>query len=214
MFTGLVQTIGTVQEAHGEAPRRLTVASSLAAQDVAIGESIAIDGCCLTVVGGGAHATTFEVGAETLRRTTLGRLRPGSKVNLERALRLGDLLGGHLVSGHVDAVGRVEALRREGATVFLSVTAPLEVTRLTAARGSIAIAGLSLTVTDVSSSRIVVGLIPHTLAVTTLGERHPGDEVNLEVDTVARYVARLLETGAVSQGPGLTMELLQDKGFT
>jgi len=195
MFTGIVQSIGRIVAA---APRadglRLVVdVGALDIGEVRVGDSIAVAGCCLTVVEKTGQQLSFDVSAETLACTA--RLdRPG-RVNLELSLRLSDRLGGHLVSGHVDGVGvvaRVDAVG-DGST-RLDVDAPAALARFIAPKGSIAIDGVSLTVNDVTGPRFAVNLIPHTLAVTTLGELAPGARVNLEVDVIARYVARLQET--------------------
>jgi riboflavin synthase len=198
MFTGIVQGIGNIL---GSAPHadgvRLTVdAASIDPTDVAIGDSIAVSGCCLTVVARKGAALAFDVSAETLACTT-GLDRPGP-VNLEKALRAGDRLGGHLVTGHVDGVGTVRAFAPvQGAadgSVTLTVEAPPALARFIAAKGSIAVAGVSLTVNSVEGVRFSMNLIPHTLAVTTLAQLTTGAPVNLEVDLVARYVARLRES--------------------
>jgi len=195
MFTGIVQSIGRIVAA---APRadglRLAVdVGALDSGEVRVGDSIAVAGCCLTVVEKAGQELSFDVSAETLACTA--RLdRPG-RVNLELSLRLSDRLGGHLVSGHVDGVGvvaRVDAVG-DGST-RLDIDAPAALARLIAPKGSIAVDGVSLTVNDVTGPRFAVNLIPHTLAVTTLGELAPGARVNLEVDVIARYVARLQET--------------------
>jgi riboflavin synthase len=193
MFTGLVQSLATVRELRAEGPGvRLTITDESLAQRAKIGDSIAINGCCLTVVEVAGAAMSFEAGAETLSRTNLGKLQPGATVNLESSLRLGDDLGGHLVAGHVDAVGRL-ARRQDDAqwsTMWFSV--PGDLTRQMAAKGSIAIDGVSLTLVDVTRDSFSVALIPHTLRVTTLGCLKPGGEVNLETDLLAKYVERQL----------------------
>lgn len=193
MFTGLVQSLATVRAIEPDGPGvRLTIRDEAIAQRAKIGDSIAINGCCLTVVELNGADMAFEAGAETLSRTNLGKLQPGAVVNLESSLRLGDELGGHLVAGHVDAVGRL-ARREDDAqwsTMWFSV--PGELTRQMAAKGSVAIDGVSLTLVDVTRDEFSVALIPHTLSVTTLGRLKPGDEVNLETDLLAKYVERQL----------------------
>ncbi len=197
MFTGIVQGIGRIDTALPRADGlRLRVdAASIAPSSVAIGDSIALDGCCLTVVAKEANVLEFDVSAATLACTA--GLKAGAAVNLEQALRMGDRLGGHLVSGHVDGVGTVRAMVPSGAdaqgSVTLSVEGPGELLRFIAAKGSIAVSGVSLTVNTVDDARFSVNLIPHTLAVTTLGRLAPGQRVNLEVDLIARHVARLRE---------------------
>jgi riboflavin synthase len=195
MFTGIVQAVGRIA-ATGRSGDGLRIAVDIGvdeAADVAIGESIAINGCCLTVVGINGSTLDFDVSAETLR-CTVGLDRVGD-VNLERALRLADRLGGHLMTGHVDGVGTVVRFAAVAGdpqgSWFLEVDVPDELARFIAAKGSIAVHGVSLTVNGVDGSRFHVNLIPHTLAVTTLGRLAPGARVNLEVDLVARYLDRL-----------------------
>jgi riboflavin synthase len=213
MFTGLVETIGVVRRATGDSPRRLTLHSGIPQGEVALGDSIAIDGCCLTVVEKGEDGLSFEAATETLRRTTLGSLRPGAKVNLERALRLGDRLGGHLVSGHVDGLGTLTSREQIESALYLGVEAPADIAPLIASQGSVAVAGVSLTVTRVERRTFWIGLIPHTLAVTTLGALAVGDLINIEADLIARYVQRLATYGKDPGAGSLTVEFLKDKGF-
>jgi riboflavin synthase len=210
MFTGLIETVGTVRAATGNAPLRLTVASSLPSDEIAIGDSVAIDGACLTVVARGAGVLTFEAATETLARTTMGDLTVGDRVHLERSIQLGGRLDGHLVMGHVDGIGTVTVAEMRGSAWYLGVDAPADVARLTVPRGSIAIAGCSLTVTDVRDHTILVALIPHTLSATRFADLRPGSRVNLEADLLARYVEKLL---AAREGGSLTVEYLKDKGF-
>jgi riboflavin synthase len=197
MFTGIVQGLGRIvrSEPHADGARLVVDAAAIDTSDVAIGDSIAVSGCCLTVVARDASQLAFDVSAETLACTS-GLDRPGP-VNLEKALRAGDRLGGHLVTGHVDGVGAVRGFERVGdaadASVTLTVEAPTPLARFIAAKGSVAVAGVSLTVNTVDGTRFAANLIPHTLAVTTLAQLTPGAHVNLEVDLVARYVARLRE---------------------
>jgi riboflavin synthase len=193
MFTGIVQAVGRIAavERRDEGVRLLVEANAFAESDLAVGDSVALNGCCLTVVAIDAATMRFDVSAETLRVTT-GLDAPGA-VNLEKALRLSDRLGGHLMNGHVDGVGVVEQMApvaKEG-SVVLDVETPSELARFVAPKGSIAIDGVSLTVNSVNGSRLSVNLIPHTLAVTTLGTLCHGSRVNLEVDLIARYLERL-----------------------
>jgi riboflavin synthase len=201
MFTGIITDIGELAERAGG---RLTIRSSYAAQGIAIGASIACDGICLTVTDRGPDGAGawFEVdlSAETVARTNVRRNRgawaEGRRVNLERALRLGDELGGHIVSGHVDGLAEVTGLAPEGESVRFTLRAPEALARYLAPKGSVALNGTSLTVNEVDGASFGVNLIPHTLAVTTWGAAEVGDLVNLEVDTLARYVARLSEYAA------------------
>jgi riboflavin synthase len=202
MFTGIVEATGTIQSIARAAPEaataRLTVSTSLDLSRAALGASIAVDGVCLTIVEKDAARGLFaaDLGPETLMLTTLGRLEPGARVHLERPLRLGDELGGHLVSGHVDAVGTVVARRENGAALDLEISAPAVVAPSLAVKGSITVDGVSLTVNaiaDISDGAIFgVTLIPHTLSVTKLGEKREGSTVNLEGDLIAKHVHRLL----------------------
>lgn len=196
MFTGLVATTGTVRSLTAvDGAARLTV-STPALRDVAVaGASIAVDGVCLTVAEPMADGFVADVMPETLRRTTLGELSPGERVNLEPALRAGDPLGGHIVQGHVDGVGRVE--RRRPGPRWDEVTIAIDpaLARYVAEKGSIAVDGVSLTVSAVTDDAFAVSLIPTTLAATTLGGLAPGDPVNIEVDVIAKYVERLIGGG-------------------
>jgi len=197
MFTGLVADLGVVERV---VPRqggvRLTLRPrALPVDALVLGESVACSGACLTVVERGAGLVSFDAVPETVARTTVGTWRPGAKVNLERALAIGDRLGGHLVQGHVDAVGEVLSRRPEGQGARLAISLPPAIAPLVAEKGSIAVDGVSLTVAAVERDRFEVALIPETLARTTLGEASPGTKVNLEADVIARHVARLRELG-------------------
>ncbi|HSI05382.1 MAG TPA: riboflavin synthase [Myxococcota bacterium] len=194
MFTGLVEAVGTVTQATGSSPRRITIHSAYDAAEVDIGASIAIDGCCLTVVEKAALGLTFEAATETLKRTTIGHLKEGSRVNLERSLKLGDRLDGHLVLGHVDGLGTIRERKQVDSAWYVAIEAPPDLAPLIATRGSVTIAGVSLTVVDVQGAVFQVGLIPHTWEVTTLADYVVGAPINLEADVMARYVQRLLDT--------------------
>jgi riboflavin synthase len=185
VFTGLVREVGRVVSFDGS---RLSVESSLAA---AIGDSVSVNGCCLTVVDGDRRTLAFDAVPETLARTGLGRLDAGAAVNLEPALRAGEPLGGHYVQGHVDGVGRVRSLEPEGGGARMWVDPPAELLRYCVEKGSIAVDGVSLTIADLDEEGFAVALVPHTLAATTLGTLEPGSEVNLEADVLAKYVERL-----------------------
>ncbi|MGM0562500.1 MAG: riboflavin synthase [Pseudomonadota bacterium] len=192
MFTGLVSDLGQLRESIGDEDRRFRIATSYPLDEVAIGASISCSGCCLSVVEKGADWFAVDVSAETLSKTTLGSWQPGQPVNLERALRLGDELGGHLVSGHVDGVAEILEIRPEGESLRFSFRAPEELARYIAPKGSITLDGVSLTVNEVEGALFGVNIIPHTAQVTTFGRYEAGDRVNLEIDLLARYVARLM----------------------
>jgi riboflavin synthase len=197
MFTGIVTALGGVRAITAlgaDADMRLTIAAPW--PDIAtipVGASIGCSGCCLTAVEVGGGWFAADASAETLSRTTLGRWQVGSQVNLERSLRLGDELGGHLVSGHVDGIGEVLSAAAEHGSMRFVFRVPGELARFIAAKGSIAVDGVSLTVNVVTDDTFGVNIIPHTASVTSLGSLRPGDAVNLEIDMLARYVARLAE---------------------
>jgi riboflavin synthase len=195
MFTGLVEDTGTVERASpGEDCLVLSIRpAGLPIAELSVGESVAIDGICLTVTERAGQAFAVTAVAETLRRTTLGQAGPGRRVNLERALRMGDRLGGHMVQGHVDAVGELTARRAAGDSLEIAVRAPAALLRYVVEKGSIAVDGVSLTVARLlDDDSFAIALIPHTATATTLGEKPVGARVNLEVDMIAKYVERLL----------------------
>ncbi|PZQ16436.1 MAG: riboflavin synthase [Rhodanobacter denitrificans] len=198
MFTGIIQAVGRVAalEPRGGDVRLRIAAPGWSLDDVAEGDSIAVAGVCLTALDLAADGFAADVSIETLNLTTLGRLAPGDGVNLEKALRLSDRLGGHLVSGHVDGVGRVVEIAADARSQRWTFEAPAALARYIAVKGSICIDGVSLTVNAVDGARFGVNLIPHTQAVTTFGTRRPGDAVNLEVDLLARYIERLQQVPA------------------
>lgn len=199
MFTGIVTDIGTVRAVDHRGDMRARIGCGYEMAGVALGASIACEGVCLTVVGKGEDWFDVDISAETVARTSIGQngWAVGQRLNLERALRVGDELGGHIVSGHVDGIARIEAMLPEGDSLRVTFSAPADLARFIAPKGSVALNGTSLTVNEVNGTRFGVNLIPHTRAVTTWGEARVGDAVNLEVDTMARYVARLAE----SMGP-------------
>jgi riboflavin synthase len=213
MFTGLVEAVGRIAgvEDHGR-DRRLRLEPGPALMDgLQAGDSIAVNGACLTAVEPDATGFHVDVSAETLAHTGLGRLAAGDRVNLERALLPTTRLGGHLVSGHVDGVGTVVDRRADGASQRLRIRVPDQLARYIAPRGSVCVDGISLTVNDVDGSEFGVNIVPHTLANTTLGATRPDDDVNIEVDVIARYLERLLAHN--EESGGLTRELLQRGGF-
>jgi riboflavin synthase len=189
MFTGLVREVGTVASMNGG---RLTIDAPETARGLQLGDSVAIDGVCLTVVARVDSSLSFDAVPETLARTALGTLDQGSRVNLEPALRAGDALGGHYVQGHVDGVGAVQSVAAEGEGRRVRFEAPAELLRYIVEKGSIAVQGTSLTVAAVDETGFEVALIPHTLQATTLGELTPEQRVNLETDVLAKYVEKLL----------------------
>jgi len=189
VFTGLVREVGAVVAFDGG---RLTVEAPETAHGANLGDSVAIDGVCLTVVACDDSSLSFDAVPETLARTSLGALAQGSQVNLEPALRAGDALGGHYVQGHVDGVGSVRSVEPEGDGTRMAFDAPPDILRYVVEKGSIAVQGTSLTVAAVDDAGFEVALIPHTLAATTLGALQPGDRVNLEADVLAKYVEKLL----------------------
>ena len=217
MFTGIVEEMGVVKSLEkGMAGTRLAILASQVLGDLAIGASISVSGACLTVVAGGEKEFSVDVSPETLAVTTLGRLVAGTPVNLERAMRVSDRLGGHLVSGHVDGIGTVIQRRQEGNASILTIDAPKEVLRYCVHKGSITVDGISMTINEVAERTFSVAVIPHTAKVTTLGLRQPGDQVNLESDLIGKYVERLLqEQGQVSPKPApvIDRDYLQKRGL-
>ncbi|EAX48595.1 riboflavin synthase, alpha subunit [Thermosinus carboxydivorans Nor1] len=216
MFTGLVEELGQVKVvARGAKSIRLTVTARKVLDDVKIGDSIAVNGTCLTVVEFGENWFTADVMPETVARTVLAHLKPGDAVNLERTLRLGDRLGGHIVTGHIDGIGYIQAKERSDNAVIVRIGAGPEVMRYIVRKGSVAIDGVSLTVIDYGSDWFTVSLIPHTAAVTTVGLKGTGAPVNLEADIIGKYVEKLLgqkEPDTPTAGK-LSLALLAQHGF-
>lgn len=223
MFTGIVEEVGRLRALRvGSTSAELDISARRVLEGTVVGDSILTDGVCLTVTAVGGGSFRADAMPETVRRTTLAALRPGSGINLERALAATARLGGHLVSGHVDGVGAVTAVHREDIAAWLEIEAPADVARLCVPRGSVAVSGVSLTVASVEGSALRVSLIPHTAAATTLGGLRSGDTVNLEADMLARYVDHFLRArGEVGTGDsrgaarndGLTWDLLAGSGF-
>ncbi|MCK0150715.1 riboflavin synthase [Marivita sp. S6314] len=193
MFTGIVTDIGEVRQLEHRGDLRARIATAYDTDGIDIGASIACSGVCLTVVVLGPDWFEVEISAETLDKTTLGSWQVGTKINLERALKVGDELGGHIVTGHVDGLAEIVDMRPEGDSIRYTFEAPETLARFIAPKGSVALDGTSLTVNEVDGCRFGVNLIPHTQEVTTWGRSKVGDKVNLEIDTLARYVARLAE---------------------
>jgi len=192
MFTGIVTDIGRVRRIEKQGDTRFEFETAYDTGTIAVGASICCSGACLTIVEKGRDWFAALASAETLSKTTMGSWREGTRVNLERALKAGDELGGHLVSGHVDGVATVQDLRPEGDSLRLRFAAPVQLARFVAVKGSVALDGVSLTVNEVEGPVFGVNIIPHTRSATTLGGLRAGDTVNLEIDPIARYVARLL----------------------
>ncbi|MDQ7997490.1 MAG: riboflavin synthase [Luteibacter sp.] len=212
MFTGIIQAVGRIArlEPRGGDVRLVVDTASLDMSDVALGDSIAVSGVCLTVIEFDAKHFAADVSNETLAHTTLGQHKAGDPVNLEKALRLADRLGGHLVSGHVDGAGKVVSVVPDGRSQRWTFEVPADLARYIAHKGSVCIDGTSLTVNEVSGHRFGVNLIPHTVEHTAFSDRRPGDAVNIEVDVVARYVERLLASG---DAPRLDEAFLKQHGF-
>lgn len=215
MFTGLIQDVGTVRSLRRSADSiRLSVATRFPMEDLMLGESIAVNGVCLTAVSFGGGSFEADLSPESLERSTLGDLFPGSPVNLERALRLCDRLGGHLVSGHVDGIGTVVERRQDANAVRFTFRIPPELSRYFVVKGSVAVDGISLTVNEVGGETFGLAVIPHTLAATTLKDARPGCRVNVETDILGKYVERLLKGGEPPPtGSGVDLQFLAKHGF-
>jgi riboflavin synthase len=217
MFTGIIQAIGHIEAVTTRGGDvRLTVATgNLDLADVALGDSIATNGVCLTVVELSGQGFAADVSRESLSLTTLQHLKPGSRVNLEKALTLNTRLGGHLVSGHVDGIGRVTERREDARSIRFAIEAPAELARYIAHKGSICVDGTSLTVNAVSGAQFELNIVPHTLQETIMAEYKAGSQVNLEVDLIARYLERLIlgEQAAEPDASGVTEALLRSRGF-
>lgn len=212
MFTGIIQAVGSLRrrEPRGGDVRLAIDTGSLDLADVALGDSIAVSGVCLTVISLEERGFSADVSNETLALTTLGQLGRADPVNLEKALRLADRLGGHLVSGHVDGLGRILSITPDGRSQRWTFEVPPALARYIVGKGSVCIDGTSLTVNEISGTRFGVNLIPHTVEHTAFKARRPGDAVNIEVDLVARYIERLVGTQG---GGGITADFLQRHGF-
>ena len=216
MFTGIIEELGTVERVtRGRVSAVLAIRAEAILSDLKIGDSVAVNGVCLTATGLTGHGFTADVMHETLDRSSLAGLGPGSPVNLERAMAADGRFGGHIVAGHVDGVGTIAAIEQDDNAIWFTITAPEQVLRDVVEKGSIAIAGISLTVARVEPDRFAVSVIPHTAAVTLLGRRRTGDRVNLESDLVGKYVERLLRPAPEEKGQEskLTMEFLSQHGF-
>ncbi len=221
MFTGLVEEKGQlVSLRRGADSARLKIKAGLIMDGMQVGDSIAVNGVCLTVTAYDIGAFTADVMAETLAKTNLGALQSGDRVNLERALRLGDRLGGHLVSGHIDGVGTIAKMEKRDIATLITITAPPEVMHYIIKKGSVALDGTSLTVVDHNDDSFRVSLIPHTAHSTVLGQKKPGDQVNLEGDMIGKYVERWMSVAGHQENEGektvqrgITADLLAEHGF-
>ena len=214
MFTGLIEDIGVVESINqGDRQAELTIRTGLQTADFILGESIAVNGVCLTVKAFGGNLFQAGVSPETLEKSSFGKAGRGKKVNLERALQLTDRLGGHLVTGHVDGLATLLERRQDGNSWRMCFALDSKLLRLLVAKGSVAIDGISLTVNDVGDDHFSVAVIPHTLTRTTLGELRSGDRVNIETDIIGKYVARLLGRDSATSGEGVSIELLAKYGY-
>ena len=214
MFTGLIEDVGKVLGLDRTgAGARLHVSSVLPQDEIALGDSIAVNGVCLTLVKKSSGRFSFDVSPETMERTLAKSLRPGVFVNLERALRLGDRLGGHIVTGHVDCIAVIRERREVSGNILFSFQLPPRYARYLIEKGSVAIDGISLTVNTVSDDGFSINIIPHTADHTTLRYRSPGDEVNIEADLIGKYVERLLAGKESGTEKGVSLELLAKSGF-
>ena len=214
MFTGLIETIGTVARIeHGSTAARLWVDAIFPACDVRLGDSIAVNGVCLTVTEMGGTTYAFDVSPETVARTSLKQLTSGSPVNLERAVRVGDRLGGHLVTGHVDCLATIVERRELAGNWLFRLQLPAANQRYLVAKGSVTIDGISLTVNDLTPDGFTINIIPHTARQTTLVHRRPGDRVNIETDIIGKYVERLLHRDQPAPAEAKLAELLAENGF-
>ena len=221
MFTGIVEEIGTIEEVRrGQHSAVLKIRAAKVLEDVHIGDSIAVNGVCLTVISFGGNVFSADVMHETLERSSLAGMTKGRHVNLERAMAADGRFGGHIVAGHVDGTGTITGIRKDDTAVWFTIQAPPEVMRYIVEKGSITIDGISLTVAAVSNTDFSVSTIPHTLAVTTLGEKKAGDTVNLENDIVGKYVEKFVLEGYASRASstekdsgGITREFLGKYGF-
>lgn len=211
MFTGIVEAVGRVRAmARAGAGARIAIAAPGILESLRVGDSLAVDGVCLTVTAREADGVRADLSAETLARTTLSRRRPGDAVNLERPVQAGQPLGGHLVTGHVDAVGTIAGRRGQGQEEVVRIRFPRALAPLLVPKGSVAVDGISLTVAELSAEAFAVALIPHTARATTLGRKRVGDAVNLEADLIAKHLARLEAPAARG---ALTLEMLKEYGY-
>ena len=216
MFTGIVEEMGQIRSiVRGASSAVLSIEANLILEDLKIGDSVAVNGVCLTATSIGAGGFTADVMHETLNRSSLGALQKGSHVNLERAMLANGRFGGHIVSGHIDGTGTIGSIQKDDNALWYTILADAKLLRYIVEKGSVTIDGISLTVADVQSDRFAVSLIPHTAKVTVLGEKRTGDIVNLETDIIGKYVEKLMKPVAeeTKQKSGITMEFLAENGF-
>lgn len=216
MFTGIVEEMGQIRSiVRGASSAVLSIEANLILEDLKIGDSVAVNGVCLTATSIGAGGFTADVMHETLNRSSLGALQKGSHVNLERAMLANGRFGGHIVSGHIDGTGTIGSIQKDDNALWYTILADEKLLRYIVEKGSVTIDGISLTVADVQSDRFAVSLIPHTAKVTVLGEKRMGDIVNLETDIIGKYVEKLLKPAEeeTKQKSGITMEFLAENGF-
>ncbi|GKS58697.1 riboflavin synthase subunit alpha [Nitrospira sp.] len=217
MFTGIVEEMGAVAAMEKSLTgTKMSILASSVLGDLKVGDSISVNGTCLTVVTRGERDFSVDVSPETLSVTTMGQLVPGSPVNLERAMQLNERIGGHLVAGHVDGLGTIRGRHQEGNAVYIVIEAPPDVLRYCVVKGSITVDGISLTINEVSDRTFSVAIIPHTATITTLGLKQVNDSVNLESDLIGKYVERLLQERSVTQrkaAPVIDRDYLQKRGL-
>ena len=216
MFTGIVEEMGQIRSiVRGASSAVLSIEANLIMEDLKIGDSVAVNGVCLTATSIGAGGFTADVMHETLNRSSLGALQKGSHVNLERAMLANGRFGGHIVSGHIDGTGTIGSIQKDDNALWYTILADAKLLRYIVEKGSVTIDGISLTVADVQSDRFAVSLIPHTAKVTVLGEKRTGDIVNLETDIIGKYVEKLMKPTVeeTKQKSGITMEFLAENGF-
>lgn len=217
MFTGIVEEMGAVTAMEKSLTgTKISILASSVFGDLKVGDSISVNGTCLTVVTLGERDFSVDVSPETLSVTTMGQLAPGAPVNLERAMQLNERIGGHLVAGHVDGVGTIRGRHQEGNAIYIVIEAPPEVLRYCIVKGSITVDGISLTINEVSDRTFSVAIIPHTATVTTLGLKQVNDSVNLESDLIGKYVERLLQERSVNQrkaAPVIDRDYLHKRGL-
>ena len=216
MFTGIVEEMGQIRSiVRGASSAVLSIEANLILEDLKIGDSVAVNGVCLTATSIGAGGFTADVMHETLNRSSLGALQKGSHVNLERAMLANGRFGGHIVSGHIDGTGTIGSIQKDDNALWYTILADAKLLRYIVEKGSVTIDGISLTVADVQADRFAVSLIPHTAKVTVLGEKRTGDIVNLETDIIGKYVEKLMKPAVeeTKQKSGITMEFLAENGF-